>query len=58
MGIIRYLPGTKKPTTLPYKFDETCADEPYASLVPVVPMDVTAGANPSNNSKSPSASLA
>lgn len=54
MGIIRYNRGTKaKPTTLPYKFDLTCSDEPYESLVPVVPMTVTAREHPSNDGKPP-----
>lgn len=53
LGIIRYNSGsTKKPTTLRYKFDKTCADEPYESLVPVVKIDVTARDHPANNSKS------
>ena len=52
LGIIRYNSGsTKKPTTLRYKFDATCADEPYQSLVPVVKIDVTARDHPANDSK-------
>lgn len=52
LGIIRYNAGsTKTPTTKAFKFSKVCADEPYDSLVPVVPMTVTAGAHPVNNSK-------
>ena len=52
LGIIRYNhASTKKPTTLRYKFDATCADEPYQSLVPVVKIDVTARDHPANDSK-------
>ena len=51
LGIIRYNDAaTDLPTTTAYEFDKTCADEPYKSLVPVVPMNV---GDPVNNSKSP-----
>jgi hypothetical protein len=54
LGIIRYNAGSKKtPTTTRYRFNSECADEPYESLVPVVPMEVTARGHPANNSWSP-----
>ena len=38
VGVIRYSSSsTKTPTTVGYSFDTTCQDEPYASLVPIVP---------------------
>jgi FtsP/CotA-like multicopper oxidase with cupredoxin domain len=50
LGIVRYNAGsTKTPTTTKYRMDIECADEPYESLVPVVPIDVTAGAHPAND---------
>jgi len=50
LGIVRYNAGsTKKPTSVGYQFDKTCRDEPYESLVPVVPMEVTAREHPKNN---------
>ncbi|KAL9126844.1 MAG: hypothetical protein Q9217_004171 [Psora testacea] len=50
LGIIRYNSGSqKRPTTTSYQFSKQCADEPYASLVPVVPMTVTAKDHPANN---------
>ena len=49
LGIIRYNAGsTADPTTKRYGFDLTCRDEPYESLVPVVPNYV---GPPKNNSK-------
>lgn len=46
LGIIRYDEGaTALPTTKRYQFDRTCADEPYESLVPVVPMTVGPASN-------------
>lgn len=51
LGIIRYNLGSQKtPTTKGYHFRSTCADEPYESLVPVVPLDVSARDRPANNS--------
>ncbi len=51
LGIIRYNAGSKKePTSTRYRFSTECADEPYESLVPVVPMDVTARDRPANDS--------
>ena len=53
IGIIRYNSGSNKtPTTKKYIYDTTCADEPLASLVPVVPWKVSAGPTPANDSKS------
>lgn len=53
LGIIRYNSGSQKePTTTRYSFNTVCADEPYESLVPVVPMQVTARDHPANNSLS------
>jgi FtsP/CotA-like multicopper oxidase with cupredoxin domain len=52
IGIIRYMhDSTKIPTSVSYKFDTTCNDEPYESLVPVVPRTVTTGPHPANNIK-------
>ena len=52
LGIIRYNSGSKKrPTTTGYQFSKECTDEPYQSLVPIVPRTVTTGPNPANNSK-------
>ncbi|KAF7504966.1 hypothetical protein GJ744_001547 [Endocarpon pusillum] len=46
LGIIHYNAGSKKtPTTKRYNFNTDCADEPYESLVPVVPMHVGRPAN-------------
>lgn len=54
LGIIRYNAGSKKtPTSTRYRLNTECADEPYESLVPVVPMEVTAYDRPANNSWSP-----
>ena len=54
LGIIRYNAGSKKtPTSTRYNFNTDCADEPYESLVPVVPMEVTARDRPANDSWSP-----
>lgn len=37
-GIVRYdAASTAPPTTAPWDYDRTCADEPYGSLKPVVP---------------------
>ena len=50
IGIIRYSPGnTKTPTTKRYQFSTACSDEPYESLVPIVPRSV---GPPKNNRKS------
>ena len=50
VGVIRYdSKSTKTPTTTRYQFNTSCSDEPYQSLVPVVPWNV---GKPSNNSKS------
>lgn len=52
LGIIRYNSGTKTlPTSERYTFSTECLDEPYASLVPVVPMNVSARDHPANNSE-------
>ena len=52
IGIIRYAQfSNKTPTTRQYKFDRVCNDEPYESLVPVVPLEVTAREHPANNRK-------
>lgn len=52
LGIIRYNSGsTKTPTTKRYKFNDECADEPYQSLVPVVPMNVDSRDHPVNNGR-------
>lgn len=52
LGIIRYdSEATALPTTTRYQFSLACADEPYESLVPVVPMDVNAREHPANNSQ-------
>jgi hypothetical protein len=54
LGIIRYNAGsTKTPTSTRYRLNTECADEPYESLVPVVPMDVDARERPANDSQSP-----
>ena len=38
VGVIRYdHESTKTPTTTRYQFNTSCSDEPYASLVPIVP---------------------
>lgn len=50
VGVIRYDPESiKTPTTTRYQFNTSCSDEPYESLVPIVPWNV---GNHSNNSKS------
>ena len=50
LGVIRYNEGsTAEPTSVGYQFDKTCRDEPYESLVPVVPMTVASGPNPVND---------
>ena len=49
VGVIRYdHKSTRTPTTTRYQFNTSCSDEPYASLVPIVPWNV---GSPSNNSK-------
>ena len=54
LGIIRYNSGsTKLPTSTRYRLNTECADEPYESLVPVVPMDVDARERPANDSQFP-----
>lgn len=50
LGIVRYNAGsTKTPTSVRYRMNTECTDEPYESLVPVVPMFVDAGPHPANN---------
>ena len=52
LGIIRYNSGsTKRPTTTGYQFSKECTDEPYQSLVAIVPRTVTTGPRPANNSE-------
>lgn len=50
LGIVRYNRGnTATPTSKAYGFNKTCADEPYESLVPVVPWEVDARDHPANS---------
>ena len=52
IGIIRYSAGsTKTPTTKAYQFSTKCSDEPYESLVPLVPRIVGAHANNRKSAK-------
>jgi hypothetical protein len=40
-GILRYAQALQvDPTTTKTKMDETCSDEPYASLIPILPWTV------------------
>lgn len=53
LGIVRYdADSTKRPTTTGYQFSKECSDEPYPSLVPVVPQTVSPREHPANNGKS------
>ena len=50
MGILRYNGSSEAdPTTQRQKYPTACSDEPYSSLVPIVPWKVEA---PSNERKS------
>lgn len=51
LGIVRYDSGSRKtPVSKGYQFSTQCSDEPYESLVPVVPRTVTAKDQPANDS--------
>ena len=50
LGIVRYNAGSEKtPVSRGYQFSTDCSDEPYESLVPVVPRTVTAKDKPAND---------
>ena len=53
-GILRYAESEEKPTTTAHKFANDCSDEPYESLIPIIPWEVGNPANPRTSAPTPS----